>query len=175
MTSRTCCTQPSSRRNRQSVWAMVAAGLLTALMLASCSDDDSAGSDAVAESGVADDLRSAAGDALADVEAPTGDNGDTIINVGGQEPAEAETSEKLPGWAWALIAVVAVISVVGLIVGLQNRNARKNEEATQRAIHEAQLESQRYQPPPPPSPPAGADAVPPPPSTTPEQPAPGQT
>lgn len=103
---------------------------VAALFLAACSEDGSGVSDAVDNAGDAvGDAVEGATDSGDGGDSGGGDNGDSGSS-GGDSGGE---SEKLPGWAIALLVAVAVLAVVGVIVGFQNRGARKTGEATQQA------------------------------------------
>ncbi len=107
-------------------WIRLFAGVaVAAVFFAACSSDTKATvSDAAAEV--------SGGDEQEGVEGAGEDAGESEGSEG------TESSEKLPGWAWALLVVVAVVAVVGLILGFQNRGARRTEEAAEEGYRRGQ-------------------------------------
>lgn len=117
---------------RLRIVGLALAGILF-LALASCS------SDAAENSGLsADNLQASAQEATGGGDDGGGDSGgddsggdgggDTTINIGGDGDSE---SEKLPDWAVVLLVIVAVLAVIGVVVGHQNRSARRTSDAAE--------------------------------------------
>lgn len=84
------------------------------------------------------DTKAALSDAAAEVGSGDGQEGAESAGEDAGESEGTESSEKLPGWAWALLVVVAVVAVVGLILGFQNRGARRTEEAAEEGYRRGQ-------------------------------------
>lgn len=108
--------------------------VVAALFLASCSSDsDTAISDAVADGG-ASGGEGQSQDGAGDSDSGGGGDGggDTTINIGGTEDSTGQgESEKLPGWAIALLVGVAILAIVGVALGFQNHGAQKTQQASE--------------------------------------------
>jgi len=111
---------------------------ISMLFLAACSDDDSPVADAAADSDATGDAAQDAGQDVGGGSGEGGDDGggDTTINIGDGDSSDQADSEKLPGWAIALLVAVAVLAVVGVVLGYQNRSAQKTQQASEEAYRQ---------------------------------------
>jgi hypothetical protein len=102
--------------------------VVAALFVASCSSDsDTAISDAVADGGSGNSASGGGDDGGGE-----DGGGDTTINIGGTEDSSGQSeSEKLPGWAIALLVGVAILAIVGVALGFQNHGAQKTKQASE--------------------------------------------
>lgn len=93
------------------------------LLFAACSSD--AGDGDVAE-GVQESVQGATDDG-GDGGGDDGGGGDTTINIDGS--GDSSESEKLPDWAIVLLIVIAILAVVGVVLGHQNRSTQETQAA----------------------------------------------
>ena len=129
------------QRRRVRVISVLTAGAFVAVLaITGCADGDPAVADVASDSGT-EDLR-------------------LLVSLSDDESA-AETTEKLPAWAWLLVATVGIMALIGLVYGLLSRD---DDEAKKRALWESQRPQWESQQLPTPAPPASGAAIAPPPA-----------
>lgn len=108
-----------SKSTRTNALLLCLIAAMFALTAGACSSSDSDSGSAVGDevAGAAEDVGDAVSDAASEVSG-------AVEDVGSDD-----SSGTLPGWAWALIAAIGVLALVGVIMGFQNRSNQGDTSA----------------------------------------------